>query len=142
MVGVSRYRQFVSWAASLVMRAFFPYPGVRDYSCGYRAYRASAIQDALDVFGNAFVDLRGVGFTCTVEKLLKLRLVGARAREVPLVLRYDQKESSSKMLSGITTLGYGGLILKNIYPWGEHGKVWRRAAAEGRRRRERGGSLG
>jgi dolichol-phosphate mannosyltransferase len=129
MVGVSRYRQLVSRGASLVMRALFPIEGVKDYSCGYRAYRARVIHDALAVYGNAFIDLRGVGFTCTVEKLLRLRSLGACVREVPLVLRYDRKQSPSKMLSGITTLGYFVLVLKNIRPWGEHGKAWRRAIA-------------
>jgi dolichol-phosphate mannosyltransferase len=137
MVGVSAYRRFVSASASWVLRLLFPIQGVRDYSCGYRAYRAGVIQDALRIYGNAFIDLRGVGFTCTVEKLLRIRSLGVRVREVPLVLRYDRKHGPSKMLSGITTLGYVVLILKNIYPWGEHGKAWQRAIDELRREQGR-----
>ena len=128
--GLDAYRAFVSRCANLVMKLFFPIEGVREYSCGYRAYRAEIVQDAMRIFGNAFIDLKGVGFTCTLEKLIKFRMMGARFAEIPFVLRYDQKLSQSKMLSSITTLGYLVLILKYIYPWGETGKRWQRMIRE------------
>ncbi len=128
--GLSPYRAFISRCANLTMKMFFPIKGVREYSCGYRAYRAEVVQEALQIFGNAFIDLKGVGFTCTLEKLIKFRMLGARFAEVPFVLRYDQKLSESKMLSSITTLGYLVLILKYIYPWGETGKQWQQSIRE------------
>lgn len=124
--GLNLYRTIISRCANLVMKAFFPIRGLKEYSSGYRAYRAGLVQDALEIFGNDFIDLRGVGFTCTLEKLIKFRMMGARFGEIPFVLRYDQKQGSSKMLSSITTLGYLILILKNIYPWGPVAKEWRR----------------
>lgn len=128
--GLDSYRLFISRMANLVMRFFFPIKGIKEYSCGYRAYRAEIVQEALRIFGNAFIDLKGVGFTCTLEKLIKFRMMGARFAEVPFVLRYDQKLSQSKMLSSITTLGYFVLILKYIYPWGETGKRWQQMIRE------------
>ena len=128
--GLSAYRAFISRGANLLMKAIFPIAGVWEYSCGYRAYRAEIVQDALRIFGNNFIDLKGVGFTCTLEKLLKFRMMGARFAEVPFVLRYDQKLSDSKMLSSLTTVGYLVLILKYIYPWGIEGKRWKREAAQ------------
>jgi dolichol-phosphate mannosyltransferase len=122
--GLQGYRLWVSLAASQVMHFFFPIPGVKEYSCAYRAYRAGLVQDALRLFQNAFIDLRGLGFTVSVEKLVKFRMMGARFAEIPFVLRYDQKLSSSKMLSSITTLGYFVLIAKYAYPWGVTGKRW------------------
>lgn len=122
--GLDWYRTFVSRCANLVMKIFFPIKGIWEYSCGYRAYRAKVVQDAIRIFGNSFIDLKGVGFTCTLEKLIKFRMMGARFAEIPFVLRYDQKLSQSKMISSITTLGYFVLILKYIYPWGETGKRW------------------
>ncbi len=124
--GLSLYRRCISRCANLLMKLIFPISGVWDYSCGFRAYRADLVQEALRIFGNAFIDLKGVGFTCTIEKLLKFRVMGARVREVPFVLRYDQKRGPSKMLSSITTLGYFVLVLKYIYPWGTEAKRWRR----------------
>ena len=137
--GLTGYRAFISRGANLLMKTIFPIRGVWEYSCGYRAYRAELVQDALRIFRNNFIDLKGVGFTCTLEKLLKFRMMGAKMTEVPFVLRYDQKLSDSKMLSSITTVGYLVLILKYIYPWGVEGKRWQRevAALRSRPRQER-----
>jgi len=113
--GVSGYRSFISRAANLFMSVVFPIPNVRDFSCGFRAYRAEVIQDAVEVFGNDFVQLRGLGFTSTLEMVVKLHLLGCRCAEVPFELRYDQKESASKMVGSITALGY--LIMAVLYHW-------------------------
>lgn len=128
--GLDPYRTLVSRCANLLMKLVFPIKGVKEYSCGYRAYRAEIVQEAIRIFGNSFIDLKGVGFTCTLEKLIKFRMLGARFAEVPFVLRYDQKLSQSKMLSSITTLGYFVLILKYIYPWGKTGKRWQQMIQE------------
>ena len=114
-LGVDGYRALISRAANLFMQFVFQVPGIRDYSCGYRAYRASVIQDAIHVFGNNFIQLRGLGFTSTLEMVVKLRLLGCRFAEVPFVLRYDQKGGPSKMVSSITTVGY--LIMGLLYHW-------------------------
>jgi dolichol-phosphate mannosyltransferase len=117
-LGVSRYRAFISYCANLFMKLLFPIPGLREYSCGFRAYRAVVIQRALRHYGNDFIQLKGLGFTCTLEKLIKLKLIGARFAEVPFVLRYDQKQSSSKMVSSVTTLGYLVMVVLCYWPWG------------------------
>jgi len=122
--GVNAYRNLISRLANLIMKVFFPIRGVWEYSCGYRAYRAELVQDALNIFENTFIDLRGLGFTCTLEKLIKLRMMKAKIGEVPFELRYDLKKSPSKMISSITTLGYLVLIAKYIYPWGDAAKGW------------------
>lgn len=116
--GVNAYRAFVSRGANLFMKALFPIPEVREYSCGYRAYRAGIIRRAIKVFGNDFIQLKGLGFTCTLEKLVKLRMLGARFAEVPFVLRYDRKLSASKMISSLTTVGYLAMALLYHWPWG------------------------
>jgi dolichol-phosphate mannosyltransferase len=114
-VGVDSYRATISRAANLFMQFLFRIPGTRDYSCGYRAYRAQIIQDAISVFGNYFIQLRGLGFTSTLEMIVKLHLLGARFSEVPFVLRYDQKQGGSKMIASITTLGY--FLMAFLYHW-------------------------
>jgi len=128
--GLDAYRSFISRCANLVMKTFFPIRRIWEYSCGYRAYRAGMVQDALRIFGNSFIDVKGVGFTCTLEKLIKFRMMNARFAEVPFVLRYDQKLSQSKMISSITTLGYFVLILKYIRPWGKTGRRWQQMIAD------------
>jgi len=128
--GVGAYRNLISRIANLVMKIFFPMKGVREYSCGYRAYRAELVQDALRIFGNEFIDLRGLGFTCTLEKLIKFRMMRAKIGEIPFELKYNLKRSPSKMVSSVTTLGYLVLIVKYIYPWGDTGKGWLRQINE------------
>lgn len=113
--GLDMRRTILSRGANIFMAAIFRVPGVRDYSCGYRAYRGRVLRDALAVFGDRFIQLRGLGFTSTLEVMIKLKLLGCRFAEVPFVLRYDQKRGPSKMLGSITTLGY--LLMAILYHW-------------------------
>ena len=116
--GVGAYRNFVSRSANFFMRTLFRVKGVKDCTCGYRAYRVRVVQDALFIFGNSFIQLKGLGFTGTVETLVKLKLLGCRFAEVPFVLRYDKKVTPSKMVTSLTTMGYLVLALLYHWPWG------------------------
>ncbi|MGE0491765.1 MAG: glycosyltransferase family 2 protein [Vulcanimicrobiota bacterium] len=113
--GVSAYRGFISRAANMFMGFVFRIPGTRDYSCGFRAYRGKVLKDAVRVFGNNFIQLRGLGFTSTLETIVKLHLLGCRFAEVPFMLRYDLKLGPSKMVSSVTTVGY--LLMGLLYWW-------------------------
>jgi len=113
--GVDLYRGMISRAANLFMKVIFPVRGVCEYSCGFRAYRASIIKKAITIYGNNFIQLKGLGFTGTLEKLIKLNLIGAKFSEVPFILRYDLKDSPSKMVTSVTTMGY--LVMAVLYHW-------------------------
>ncbi len=134
-MGVSGYRAFISRCANLFMKVFFPIPGMQEYSCGFRAYRAELVQRAIGFYGNNFIQLKGLGFTCTLEKLVKLNLLGARFAEVPFTLRYDQKQSVSKMVGSITTLGYIVMTVLYHWPWGGWRRSYRRLLVEQARQR-------
>lgn len=95
MVGIPRYRQLLSTGLSLLFRLVYPIPGARDYSCGYRAYRAGALRAAFERFGDALFIERG--FACMVDLLIKMHLTGAVVNEVPMILRYDRKPGATKM---------------------------------------------
>lgn len=120
--GVDAYRSFISRCANLFMKVFFSVPNVQEYSCGFRAYRSSIVGRAVQFYGNDLLQLKSFGFACTLEKLVKLHILGARFGEVGFALRYDQKLSDSKMVGSITTLGYLLLALLYHWPWGG----WRR----------------
>jgi len=94
--GVPRYRRLLSSVGGLAFRVLFPTPNVRDFTSGYRAYRAAVLRQAFDTYGEEFIAQSG--FTCMVDILLKLRSLDAIISEVPLILRYDLKEGVSKML--------------------------------------------
>jgi dolichol-phosphate mannosyltransferase len=95
VVGVPIMRQLLSLGASLLMRVVFPIRGVKDYTCGYRAYRAEVLQRARERFGERLFDQDG--FQCMVDILLKLRTMHLIFGEVPFILRYDYKEGGTKM---------------------------------------------
>lgn len=133
-IGVNLYRRTISRIANLLLKMIFPIPGLKEYTCGFRAYRAAALQDAIEIFGNQFIDLKGMGFTGTVEKLIKFKLIGARVGEIPFVLRYDQKQSVSKVVTSLTTLGYFTLIAKYGIFWNRTPQEWKRKIAERKKR--------
>ena len=114
-MGLDAYRSFISRCANLFMKVVFPVTGLWDFSCGFRAYRGRVIQDAVQIFGNNFIQLRGMGFTSTLEMVVKLHVMGCRFAEVPFVLRYDRKRGASKMVGSITMLGY--LLMALLYHW-------------------------
>lgn len=93
--GVPALRRALSYWGGWLFRVLFPTRGVRDYTCGFRAYRAGVLQEAIAEEGAALFDQDG--FQCMVDLLLKLRRRGATFAEEPLVLRYDQKRGASKM---------------------------------------------
>ncbi len=88
-------RRFLSYVMSWLFRLVYPIAGVKDYSCGYRAYRAGFLQKALQKQGHDLFE-RG-GFACMAGLLLALGRSGAICGEVPIILRYDQKQGQSKM---------------------------------------------
>ena len=113
VVGVPAHRRLFSYAVFVLLRVLMPIPGVRDYACGYRAVRARLVRQAVQHFGEQLLELRQWGFICTAELLWKLSTLGARCTEVPFELRYDLKESPSRMRALRTIAGYGLLAWKS-----------------------------
>jgi dolichol-phosphate mannosyltransferase len=94
-VGVPWWRRVVSRGARMVFRVFLNLRGVRDYTCGYRAYRAGLVREALGRFGAGIITRNG--FACTDEILVNLASLTKKITEIPFVLRYDRKRGRSKM---------------------------------------------
>ncbi len=95
MLGLAWHRRLLSLGAAALFKLIFPIPGVRDFTCGFRAYRAEAIRRGFDAYAERFVDQRG--FQCTADILIRLARLGAIIVEVPMILRYDLKGGASKM---------------------------------------------
>ena len=94
--GVPFHRLILSTGAAWLFRVVFPIRGVRDYTCGYRAYRAVVMKQLINKYGREFISERG--FSCMVDILLRLREQGDLVfTEAPLVLRYDMKPGLTKM---------------------------------------------
>ncbi len=95
VIGVPQSRILYSLGAKWMFKALFPIRGVRDYTCGYRVYRADVIRQALDHYGDKLIT--ETGFSCMADLLLKLRQLHLTMSEVPLELRYDNRGNESKM---------------------------------------------
>jgi dolichol-phosphate mannosyltransferase len=113
VIGLSPARELLSFGASLMFRALLPIPNVRDYTCGFRAYRAGALSRVIDDNPDFFSEQ---GFACMVDILLKLRLEQPPVlmTEVPLLLRYDKKVGASKMDVGRTVRETLSLTLRRL----------------------------
>ncbi len=113
VVGVPLHRRMLSRCASLLFRCILPITGVRDYTCGYRAYRADAVKRVLAEYGGDFLALDG--FECMVDILLKLGAMRLIIGEAPFILRYDCKEGQTKMNVSRTIRRSLGLLLKRRF---------------------------
>jgi dolichol-phosphate mannosyltransferase len=113
-VGVPFGRRVISWGARIVFRVFLNLPGVRDYTCGYRAYRAGLVREALGRFGEGIITRNG--FACTDEILVNLASLTRRITEIPFVLRYDRKRGRSKMRLAVTAWETVKMLARN--KWG------------------------
>jgi dolichol-phosphate mannosyltransferase len=111
IVGLSRFREYLSVGAGLLYRIFIGIRGVKDYTCGYRAYRISLIQQALKHYKESFIEQQGFG--CMAEILIKLKKFNPVVHELPMILRYDFKLSDSKMQLSKTIKQSISLILKS-----------------------------
>lgn len=111
MVGAG-YRGVLSYIASYLMRWKCGLTGVTDYSIFFRAYQVGLIQKLMERFDDQ--PLEGKGFSCMANLLLRVPEVCSepRFKEVPLVLRYDQKKSPSSINIIQTTIGYLNLAFR------------------------------
>jgi dolichol-phosphate mannosyltransferase len=108
--GVPVYRRILSFGVSSISRLLFPTEGLRDFTCGYRAYRAGVLQKAMLVYQDRLFET--VGFGCMLDLLLKLRVLHAVFGEVPIHLRYDRKSGKSKMRVWSTIFGTFSLLFR------------------------------
>lgn len=113
VVGVPRFRILCTYGAKLLFQLIMPIPGVRDYTCGYRAYRFDVLKKTMDHYGDQFVSEKG--FSCMADVLLKMRKFKFVFGEVPFLLRYDQKQGLSKMNVGRTVSMTLKLLLKRRF---------------------------
>ncbi len=102
--GVSAPRKLLSRGAKSFMDLLAPVPGVKDISCGYRAYSRAALLRASDIYGAHIVQSKGGGVQA--ELLLRLLESGERVEEIPFTLRYDKKIGRSKLGIGQTIKSY------------------------------------
>jgi dolichol-phosphate mannosyltransferase len=88
-------RILFSHGVSWLFRAAWPLNGVKDYTCGFRAYRADLVRRAYERWAEDFVSEKS--FACMPDILFKVSRFRPTIVEVPLDLHYDRKPGVSKM---------------------------------------------
>jgi dolichol-phosphate mannosyltransferase len=105
------FRRMLSRGAAALFRRTLDVRGVRDFTSGFRAYRATLLRRATDHWGERLIEEQG--FACMVELLLKLRHCDPVIAEVPLPLRYDRKQGASKLKLRRTIGQYLKLLMRD-----------------------------
>ena len=108
-IGLSPLRKLYSRGAMLFFKLFFPIKGVRDYSCGYRAYNLGYLKRALKLYEDKLITDNS--FSCSAEIMARFQRIGIQAREYPLTLEYNLKKGQSKMNVVKTIAGYFRLLV-------------------------------
>jgi dolichol-phosphate mannosyltransferase len=111
VIGLSRFRETLSVGASWMMRLCFGVRGCKDYTCGYRAYRAGVLRAAHNKYNGKIV--QETGFASMAELLLRIAKMGVVIGEVPMLLRYDMKEGASKMRIGRTIVRTFAMVIRH-----------------------------
>lgn len=93
--GLTKFRIFLSYGAKILYSLKWRINGVKDYTCNFRAYRATVLDAAILEYGEQFITEQG--FTCTTEILKKTSYFSKINVEVPMILRYDNKIEISNM---------------------------------------------
>jgi dolichol-phosphate mannosyltransferase len=135
--GVPGFRLLLSEVARLVFRALFPIPGVRDYTCQFRAMRVSTLRRGRFVYGDELSTERG--FEAVVDLLVRLRRLGIRAREIGFELDYSSRAGRSKMHVFRTIRTTLALLVRR---WVEDRTTWRPSVVRARLAAVDGARLG
>ena len=93
--GVPGYRRALSDVASLLFSTLYPIPGVKDYTCCFRAYRVPLLRRARAVYGDQLCTAKG--FEAVMDLLLRLGPLGMKVDEMGFVLDYGDRVGQSKM---------------------------------------------
>jgi dolichol-phosphate mannosyltransferase len=93
--GVPGHRRALSDVASVLFSMIYPIPGVRDYTCCFRAYRIPLLRRARAVYGDQLCTARG--FEAVIDLLLRLGPLGVKVSEMGFVLHYGDRVGQSKM---------------------------------------------
>lgn len=102
--GTNAWRLILSGGANTMIKVWFGLRGLYTFSSFYRVHRAGMLRELFEATdGNP---MREQGFASVVELLIRVRAMGFRVVEVPVVLRSLERRGKSKMRVGRTIVGY------------------------------------
>ncbi|MBT4879472.1 MAG: glycosyltransferase family 2 protein [Alphaproteobacteria bacterium] len=100
--GLPKHRIFLSQGARLLYKIFWRIPGVKDYTCLFRAHSGELLKKFYKCTPAPYLEEKS--FACTTELLAKLNKAAPTIVEVPMILKYGNKFSASNVQLGRTIL--------------------------------------
>ena len=112
LIGVPFLRWVLTMGCNFLYRILFPVRGIREYTGFYRGYRAESLASAKKKLGGSL--FLNNGFGAMAELLVRLRTIPVFMKEVPMLVRYDQKGGKSKMKILLTIEEHLKIIASNV----------------------------
>jgi dolichol-phosphate mannosyltransferase len=112
-IGLPFVRSFLSHSCNTLYRVLFPVRGIREYTGFYRGYRVDSLRGARETLGGELFTVTGFGGMA--ELLIRLRQIPVFMKEVPMLVRYDQKGGKSKMRIWRTIREHLTIIGANVF---------------------------
>lgn len=113
LIGVPFLRYLLTLGCNFAYRILFPVRGIREYTGFYRGYRVDALLAARQRLGGELIGVSGFG--SMAELLVRLRSVPIFMKEVPMIVRYDQKGGKSKLRIVRTVREHLGIMARNLF---------------------------
>lgn len=112
-LGVPFYRSMISLIASIILRLIFPYPNLRDYTCGYRLYSGRILNKAYNYYKENLITEKN--FVVQLEILIKLLKFKPLICEIPINLKYFLKYGKSKLKIVKNIFSYLRFLFDNVF---------------------------
>ncbi|MDQ7780157.1 MAG: glycosyltransferase [Planctomycetota bacterium] len=110
--GIPFFRLLLTTGCNLLYRLIFHVHGVMEYTAFYRGHRLASLAEYYRRSGGTHA--LASGFVGMTEMLLRMRKLGFRFAEVPMVVRYHEKKGKSKMKVVRNIMSHLGNIWKNV----------------------------
>jgi len=107
-IGVPKYRVVLSGGINFLIRLRTK-SKIRDYTSGYRCYKASTIRKLLSAYRDRFIESEG--FEVALELLVKSINLSLRTAELPMILDYRMKKGKSNIKLVRTMLRYAQVLI-------------------------------
>lgn len=108
--GLSKLRIILSTGARYIYSMIWNIKGVKDYTCGYRAYKGWIVKESRNYYKDKLIEEKG--FTATAEILKKFTKFNPTIVEIPMVLQYSNKVASSNMKVGKTIIQTLAMLIR------------------------------
>jgi len=107
--GYPLHKKHLSKLLNIVLSLRFGIQTIKDYTSGFRIYKAEAIKWAVKTYGRELIVRKE--FTAAAEILLKVSKTGGKICELPFIYRYDFKQGPSSLKFWMTLKEYMKLLL-------------------------------